>query len=1047
MKKLVYLLLCLFMATGLAMAQTTQITGTVVSAEDGEPIIGASITVKGTTIGTSSDFEGKFTLGVPVNTTTVHVTYLGMKPVDVPVSAVMNIRMETSHARLDEVMVVAYGTAKKESFTGSAAVIGDEKIQKRTVTNVTKAIEGTVAGVQTTTGSGQPGSGISIRIRGVGSLNSSSDPLYVVDGAPFSGSISSINPADIETMTILKDAAAGALYGARGANGVVLITTKRGSDTGGKAKVEFKALWSISSRATPRYDLMDEKDFLETNFFAYRNVEMYKNGVPAELAGAAAINAMVNGNNKMFGVDEQYNPYNMPIAELIDPITGKVNPAAQLRYNDDWLDEVMADNPLRQEYNVNLTGGFGNTRYFTSLNYLNEEGLLKTTSYERISGRANLDTAPVDWLKFGLSSNFAYTKTGFQGGAGTTGYSNPWFSAEGMGPIYPIYKIDDKGERVYDFGENRPQGASSNSNIAALVDGDKYRSYSDNFQVHGYFKLDFSDPKYDWAQGLSLTFGVNADTRNLRQTEYYNPYFGNAAATDGRLSKYHTRDHSYTINQLLGYNRTFDETHNIEVLLGHEYELYKYNYLLAQKTGFPFGGIYETSPGATLAAATSYQHNLRRDSYLGRLKYSYADKYNFEASLRRDASSRFHKDHRWGTFWSVGGNWRVSEEEFMQQFDWLNNLSLRASYGVQGNDGLNTYYAWQALYSMSANSGYNAAYVTSLENKGILWEKNANFNVGLEARLFDGRLDVIAEFYRRTTSDMLLDIPVASSLGFDSYRGNIGTMYNQGFELTVGVDVIKTSNFDWRLNLIGYTMKNKITELASETPIIDGSRIWKKGESFFVYYLPKSAGVDPATGNQLYWVWDKRDPITNERASEMYISNDVAKARNSREVVKGKMPDFQGSIGSDFRLGNVDFSFLTLFSVGGKYIDNAYSSFTNMTAVGSAMHKDLLRAWKEPGDITDIPMFQYNNTTLTTTQADLTNASFFSFRNVTVGYTMPSRISKKFGIDTFRVFATADNLYTFGYMKGSDPMQSLTGSTAYEYTPARTVSLGLNLSF
>ena len=446
MKKLTYLLFCLILGIGMATAQTTKVTGTVISADDNEPIIGASIVVKGTMVGTVTDFDGAFSLDVPSSAKTLVVSYVGMKTQEIEVKSNLRILMQTDNQSLDEVVVVAYGTAKKESFTGSAEIIKNEKIEKRTVANVSKALDGLVAGVQTTSGSGQPGSGSSVVIRGFGSIKASQNPLYVVDGIPYDGNINAINPNDIESMTVLKDASAGALYGSRGANGVVMITTKKGKD--GALLVNLKANWGIASRAIPRYETMDERGYLETIFQSYKNDQIASNGLSPEAASVAALTAMGSGAKAIFGTNQMYNPFNFPIAELIDPVTGKVRSDATLRYHEDWMDEATANNPLRQEYVLNMSGSQNKTKYMFSLGYLNEDGLLKTTNFQRYTGRINVDTEYKNWLTAGLSTNFAHTKSNTSQ-TSTSASSNIFYSAQLMAPIFPVHQLDENGQIMY----------------------------------------------------------------------------------------------------------------------------------------------------------------------------------------------------------------------------------------------------------------------------------------------------------------------------------------------------------------------------------------------------------------------------------------------------------------------------------------------------------------------------------------------------------------------------------------------------------------------
>ncbi len=1065
MKKITLFLVCLvFAGVNVLWAQDLQVSGVVTDATDGSTLPGVSVVIKGTKISATTNANGRYTIVVPSDGR-LEFSFSGMKTKEIAVEGrtLLDVEMSEEAVILDEVIMVAYGTAKRETFVGSAGVVTAKKIEQRTIANVTKAIEGTVAGVQTTTGSGQPGSGASIRVRGFGSLYSSNEPLYVVDGAPYDGSISAINPDDISSISILKDASAGALYGARGANGVVLITTKHGADRDGKAQVNIKASWGFASRALPRYDMMNTQDYIETMFTLYKNQAINKNGIDPSIAGATAIQNMLAGSQRLFGANEQYNPYDRSIINLIDPVTGKIDPEAQLKYYQNWYDEAKRENPLRQEYQINVSGGNVKNKYFLSFGYLNEEGLLQSTSFERISGRLNLDSQVKPWLKVGANANVAFNKTNNRTAEGETNVTNVWYVSDKMAPIYPVYVVDpvtgknvldESGKPTYDIGSNRASGATPGYNAVGQLNADKFYTSSDNLGLRAFAEVGLNEDKYGWAKGFTFKFDANVANQNARGTSYYDQRYGSAKSSGGQLEKRAPRVFSYTVSEILSYNHTFNEKHLIDVIAGHEYYALQTNTLTASKLKFPFPDIYELTPGAVLNGIDSNEDNYRIESYLARAKYSYSDKYNFEASIRTDGSSRFYADSRWGLFWSLGANWRMSEEDFLKDFSWLNNLSLRASYGVQGNDmllrsnGAPEYYAWQAFYTIgTANASNNGSVVSSLESRGLKWEKNANFNIGLEARLFD-RLNVTLEFFDRTTSDMLLDVPMATSLGWDSYRDNVGNVYNRGIEANIGLEVFKTENFSWTLNLLGTMLKNKITHLVTERPIISGSVIYKENSPIYSYYLPRSAGVDPATGKQLYWVWDNRDPVTDERTSEPYVSSDVSKATNSREVCGTPIPDFYGSIGSEFTIFKyVDVSFLTAYSIGGKVLPSLYNTFLDPQSPGDNLHNNAKRAWKQPGDITDIPRLEFSSGNIAT-QSSLISASYFSIRNITVGFTFPKQWVNKMKLNTVRIFGTIDNVATFAAINGFDPQASLTtASPSYTYTPSRTVSFGVNLSF
>ena len=1040
------LMTCLFIGIGLVNAQVSKVTGTVTSYEDGLPVVGASVLVKGTQVGTVTDIDGKFTItNVPSSAGTLVISFIGMKTQEVTIKPVVNVSLHSDTEVLDEVMVVAYGTARKESFTGSAEVIKADKIEKRPVANVTKALDGMVAGVQTTSGSGQPGSGVSVVVRGFGSINSSQNPLYVVDGVPYDGNISAINPNDIESMTVLKDASAGALYGSRGANGVVMITTKKGNS--GKVKVNLKANWGVSSRSIPRYETMDEAGYLETVYQSYKNDLIYNSGVSPSDAAVQALQNMKNGATAILGVNEQYNPFNYSITELIDPATGKVRSDAYLKYSEDWMDEAMDKSPLRQEYNVSFNGGNEKTKYMFSLGYLDEQGLLKTTSFNRLNGRMNISTEVTNWLKAGMNASYSRNESN-TAVENSSGSSNVWYTAQLMAPIYPVFEkdengstvMDNLGNAVFDYGSNRPAGANADWNTIATLYDDKYSTTSDN--LSGRMFVDLGDLKAGPLQGLKFSVNYGFDIVNSAGMTYYNPYNGNSVSVKGTIQKAVARTMSYTFNQILSYDRKFD-MHHVSAMVGHEFYKYNYQYLGASKTGFPFGGLYELDAATTITSASSYQHNYAVESVLSRFAYDYADKYYLSASFRTDGSSRFHKDNRWGNFWSVGANWRISQEEFLKDISWINNLSVKASYGVQGNDNLGTYYAWQSFYDLGyPNANMSGVALSSLENKDLKWEKNGNLNIGLEGRFFD-RLSVGIEWYSRKTSDMLMSYPMATSLGFDGYNKNIGSMRNTGWDITLNADLIRTNDFNWSLTLMGSTVKNKVLQLADKPEIISGSYIIREGETLNSFYTASAAGVDPATGKQLYWAWDTDE---NGVKGEKYITDDQAKATACKEIQGSRIPNLYGSFTNSFKYKNFDLSVLCTYSIGGKVLDGVYNTLLYGNYIGQAKSKHLERAWKQPGDITDIPRIEIGKSYIVTDN-NLINASYLSIKNITLGYSLPSNLVKKMNMENIRITATGDNLVLFNHLKGMDPQYNFTGGTNFGYVPVRTISFGIDVTF
>ena len=589
MRKLLFLLCAVCSLVFASAIEAKTVKGTVLDASTGEPLIGATIMADGTKNGVATDLEGRFSFNVPDNVKNILVSYVGYDAKVVPAAANVKVELEKANTQLDDVIVVAYGTAKKSSITGSASSIDVTKLESRPITNVTKAIEGQVTGVLTTTGSGQPGSSATIRVRGYGSINASSEPLYVVDGIPYDGSLSSINPSDIESMTILKDASAGALYGARGANGVVMITTKKGKE--GKASVNWRSTVGWASRAIKEYDMLNQKDFVQLSYEAKRNDYVFKSGYSWAEAETAAVNAL----SGLLG-GEAYNPFkNYTWGEIIDPATGQVRSDAQAAWNEPWMDALMNNNALRHEHQVSVSGGTDKTKYMFSLGYLNEDGILTTTGFQRYNARANVSTNVTDWFSANLNTSLSHSMQNFSDYDGSS-TSNVWYSAQFVSPLFPVYIKDAEGKNVLDennkpqldYGEGGRPGSYNDFNpLGGLLD-DKADTKTDAASVRTGVTFGSDSERFGVFKGLKLAVNFGLDYRNQLQKSYMNMYHGNQANAGGLLMKYNGRTQSYTFNQLLTWNRSFN-SHNIDVLLGHEFYAYKYEYMEAGKTNLVDG--------------------------------------------------------------------------------------------------------------------------------------------------------------------------------------------------------------------------------------------------------------------------------------------------------------------------------------------------------------------------------------------------------------------------------------------------------------------------
>jgi TonB-linked SusC/RagA family outer membrane protein len=1025
-------------------AQTKSISGAITSKEDGTSLPGVSVVVKGTTIGTVTDLDGKFKLNVPVEAKTLLLSFIGMKDQSIEITgqSTFNIVMEPDVFSVDEVMVVAYGTAKKSSFTGSAAQIESDQIELRPLTNATGALEGIAAGVQVSPGSGQPGTGSDVRIRGFGSINASSAPLYIVDGVPFSGNISNINPNDIESMSVLKDAASTALYGNKAANGVVIITTKKGK--AGEGSISLSINEGITSRAIPEYDRVGPMDYYPLMWEAFRNDRAYSQGDAMEVANAKA----TAGIYTQLG----YNPFNVANNEIVDG-EGKLNPNAKLLYPEDldWQEPIFGTG-RRSDYNLSYQDGTAKSNYFVSLGYLNEDGYTDKSDYQRFSARANINFQPKDWFKTGLNIAGTTSTSNQAQFASSTGYVNPFFFTRNMGPIYPVYLhkpgtgeyiLDNAGEKIYDLGnmtnlggETRPSGASPGRHVIAETlwneDLDKVSLISAKTYGEFYFLKDFK-----------FTVNASLDKRYLYNINFDNKTVGDGAPA-GRGGRQSTTTTSINYNQLLNYVKDLDK-HTITAMLGHESLEYEYNYLNGFKQGLIADGNTELINFTTTNDLTSYTDTYRTEGFFGRVDYDYADRYYFSGSYRRDGSSKFGSDVRWGDFWSLGGAWRLDQEGFISSLAWIDMLKLRGSYGEVGNDSGISYYAYQALYSLGSNNANEpGALQSKLASANLVWESNNSFDLALEFGVFN-KLSGTVEFFHRISDNLLFNVPLPVSAGLDSQDKNIGTMYNQGVEVSLTANLIKGNKFNWILDVNATTLKNKITKLPQEE-IITGSKKYMVGHSRYDYWLREWYGVNPDNGEALYRA-NKWDATNSKVIGQDTVTNNVNNAKY--HYAGTSIPDVYGGVTNTFTYGDFEFLFMFTYQVGGEILDYNYQGIMSSGNYGSAKHVDILKRWQKPGDISDFPRVDVSKTSQFDATSDrwLTDASFFSLKQMRLSYNVPATVVSKWKIKGARVYASGENLWMKTARKGMDVQQNFDGTTSNTYTPAKVVSLGLNVSF
>ena len=1039
MRKLKFFLSCvmLFAVGFLAYAQNINVSGKVTDAQTGESVPFASIQVKGTMTGTATDADGNYTISVPRNAILVFssIGYLNQEAA-VEGRGVINIMLAPDTESLEELVVVAYGTVNKKDFTGSAASLDSKKLEVRPVTNATNALEGLTSGVQFTSASGQPGSSGSIRIRGFGSINADSAPLYVVDGVPFDGSISNINSDDIESITVLKDAASSALYGARAANGVVLITTKKGRSE--KITFNVRVNHGFSVRGIPEYERLDAYQYVPMEWEIMRNgfltAGTYKTTAEANAAASASIMGTSGLNN---------NPFNVADAQVVTD--GALNSSAKLLYPDD-LDWQKAVERLghRQEYTVSAGGAGQKSDYYFSLGYLNDQGYAIRSYMERFNARMNVNVQPKKWLKAGLNMAGTMANGNSSNTGSSTGYINQFYFARNIGPIYSIHKhnpdgsyvYDDLGEMVFEW-DKRGGGASQGRHIVAET------LWNDNL-----YKRDILNTRayvdFIFFEGLKLSINAGYDTRNYLNTSFDNPHVGDGAPA-GRADNEHYRYDTMNFNQLLTYNKTFGG-HSVDLLVGHESYRNMYHYFRGFRQGLVAEGNAELVNFTTTNSLTGYSNIYTTEGYLARANYNFNHRYYLSASFRRDASSRFYKDARWGNFWSIGGSWRIDQEPFMAAVPWVSAAKLRASYGSVGNDGTSSWYQWQSLYSINRNANTPGFLQSATAgNKDIQWEKNMSFDVALEFGLFRDRITGQVEWFHRVSDNLLFSVPLPTSSGLTSQWQNIGTMFNQGIEVQLGADIVRTKDFTWNVGVNFSHLKNEITKLPQEE-IIDGTKKYMVGHSMFDFWMYEWAGVDPETGDSMYYVGGY-DENGNYTGKDRTTTNDYTKA--DKYYVGTSIPKFYGSLSNTFTLGNFSLSALLTFGVGGLKYDTTYGSLMSYSNYGSSLHVDMLNRWQKPGDVTTVPRADMQRNTYQNQGSSrwLTSASYLNIRNVSLSYSFPRRWAEAIDLSGIQLFGSVENLHLFCARKGMDPQYNFGGTSYNAYSPARTMSIGVNFQF
>ena len=1073
MKKIkLFLLAAAMLVTSLAFGQNMTVTGVVKDSSTGEGVPFASLQVKGTMTGASSDLDGYYTISVPADGVLIFSS-VGYVTVEVPVDgkAQHNVMLDPDTEAIEETIVVAFGTATKESFTGSATVVKSDDIAKVQTSDATRALEGVVAGVQMTTVSGTLGSSPSLQIRGASSISAGTQPLYVVDGIPFEGDMNNINPADIESMTVLKDAASNALYGARGANGVIMITTKKAKR--GDAVVNVDAKWGLNTKALQNYDYITAPgQYYEVYYSALKNYFKNKQNMSDYDAHITANQYMTadSDNKDAAGYTLGYNVYTVPDGQTLIGSNGKLNPSATLgRVSgdfyltpDNWMDATYR-NSLRQEYNVSVSGSTGNASILASFGYLNNKGIVDGADMYRYTARVRADYQAKEWFKIG--ANISYTNYNYNNGNTDEGSSsstgNIFAIANQIAPIYPLYirdamgriMIDRYGFQMYDYGTGENAGATRpylpNSNALQAASLDKNNSEGNAFNGTGYAEVKF-------LKDFTFTLNAGLGIQDTRSTSVMNMYYGQYATMGGMIGKSHGRSMTFNLQQLLSWNRTFAGVHNVGVLLGHENYTAESASLSASKSQM-FSMENDELNGAIVDGKTagSSRSEYNNEGYFLRAQYDYMNRIFVSASYRRDASSRFHPDHRWGNFWSFGGGWLINQESWFPRAPWIDMLKIKASIGSQGNDNIGNY-LYTDTYYLSNNEGTPAITFGVKGNENITWETNTNFNAGVDFDFLRGKVSGSVEYFYRNTSDMLFYFTVPASLGYGGYYDNIGDMRNHGVEFSTNINLMRRQNLNWDFyfNFTHYT--NKITMLPDEkkTRTVEGYKGYANGNSFVgeglplnTFYMYKYAGVNPENGDPLWWkdIQDADGNVTGREKTDNY-------SEATQYLCGDPTPKLYGGFGTTLDFYGFDVAVAFTYSIGGLAYDSGYASYMaspTQSNAGSNFHKDILNSWTPENRNTDIPKFQYNEQyTAASSDRFLVNASYLNFQNAQIGYTFPERIARKLFVSRLRVYAACDNIIYWSCRRGLDPRQSFTGATSNAMnSPVRTVSGGINITF
>ena len=1026
MKKILFLALAVLLSHA-AIAQT-RVAGKVTSSEDGTPVSFATVVVKGnSSLITTTDENGNFTLpNIPGNAVLV-ISSIGFTTQEISVNnrSTLSIVLAPDATMLEDVMVVAYGTVRRGSYSGSAAVVRNESIKDVPVISVEQALAGTVAGMQVSSSSGQPGTMPQIRVRGIGSFNAGNQPLYVVDGVPVtSGDLSNANivtssmnfldPSNIESITVLKDAAAASLYGSRAANGVVLVTTKSGKQ--GRAVTTFKASYGFSNFAVNNYPLVSDD---EHEMLIRETLRNYAEDTPSVWNNSTygTIDSYVNNRT------EYYYPAYKPGWEYVD-----------------WKKKLFRT-ATAQNYEATISGGSADTKMFASVAYTENQGVSLNAEMNRIATFINASHKISKAVTIGGSMQYVITdQEGFQEGSGQR--DNPWWAT--VVRLTPRFAFKKPDGSYAHYGSASSESYDGTTFRNPYPDKDLQIANSRQYRtlLRGWGEVEFL-PNLKLRESIAYDNSRTDDRFGWMMGHQYGEAYGKGYVGD-RYNRYEKVVSTTTLN----YNIRLKDRHNLAAMVGWETEHMKRKYTNLSAINFANYGLVSTYLAAEVRDYGTREDETSMLSALGSFNYDFDSRYYFTATYRKDGSSRLGPSTRWADFWSLSGSWRLINESFMKPITWLDDLKLRGSYGINGTLP-GGYYDWQTLYGYSRYGGDNSSSPSSYANADLTWETNYTWNVGLEGRVFD-RFSFVVEYFNRVTKDLLLNTAIPSTTGFTSTLMNIGSMLNRGIELSLNVNILKKSAVKWDLGLNWSTVYNEVLSMSSDDEfLVSTPFVRTKGYSYYQYYTREYLGADPKTGLPMYYT---NTPLDEEKGVFGPLSKEITSnsANASSAILYGKtgLPKGFGGITTNLSYKNFSLSLLFNYQYGNYIWDGAtlsirgdgYSPFNNMS-------KDMLQRWQKEGDVTQVP-----RPTLSTqgraynSSAWLYKGDFLRLKNMTFSYNVPKNVISKVYLRSARVFMSGSNLLTFTGLD-FDPEVPIGSYFSFTVPPMKTLTFGIEVSF